>query len=171
MPVLYLIMILNLSLTYWIDKVLLLRFYRSPKNFDDSTIHFTITMMKFSFIFHFICAYFTLGNKDILSSENYSFDKKTERKLAKAYNNSIILKFFDPDVFTQKHIILLLCGAVLVLVLQIFENTVFVLLNKCCNRKMQQEFEKMEAISDDYYNEIYLKFLLAELARAKIDKK
>lgn len=29
----------------------------------------------------------------------------------------------------------------------------------------------MEAISDDYYNEIYLKFLLAELERAKIDKK
>lgn len=36
---------------------------------------------------------------------------------------------------------------------------------------MKQEFENMEAISDDYYNEIYLKFLLAELERAKIDKK
>lgn len=133
MPVLYLIMILNLSLTYWIDKVLLLRFYRSPKNFDDSTIRFTITMMKFSFIFHFICSYFTLGNKDILSSENYSFDERTERKLTKAV---ALLKFFDADVLAQKHIILLLCGAGLVLVLQIFENTVFVLLNKCCNRKM-----------------------------------
>lgn len=28
----------------------------------------------------------------------------------------------------------------------------------------------MDAISDDYYDEIHLKFLLAEYARAKLDK-
>jgi len=36
---------------------------------------------------------------------------------------------------------------------------------------MQKQFESMDAITDDYYDEINLKFLLNEYQRAKQDKK
>jgi len=31
---------------------------------------------------------------------------------------------------------------------------------------MQEKFEEMDAISDDYYNEIHLKFLVSEYERS-----
>ena len=46
MPVLYIVMAVDFTLTYWVDKVLLLRFYRSPKNFDDTTINLSLKMLK-----------------------------------------------------------------------------------------------------------------------------
>jgi hypothetical protein len=61
MPGLYIVMAVDFTLTYWVDKLLLLRFYRSPKNFDETTINFSLKMLKLAPLFHFILGYFMLG--------------------------------------------------------------------------------------------------------------
>jgi hypothetical protein len=68
MPILYLVMILNFSFTYWVDKTLLLRFYRIPINFDNTAIKFSLMMMKFAIVFHYVIGYQMMSNKDIIYS-------------------------------------------------------------------------------------------------------
>jgi hypothetical protein len=79
MPVMYIILAIIFATTYWIDKWLLLRFYKSPKNFDDSTIKFTVSMLKISFPTHFIIGYFMLGNLNIMTSDTIKINKYLNR--------------------------------------------------------------------------------------------
>ena len=66
MPLIYVVTAVNLSVQYWVDKAVVLRFYRSPKNFDDQTINHSIWLMKFSFVFHWIMGHLMLVNTDII---------------------------------------------------------------------------------------------------------
>jgi hypothetical protein len=168
MPVLYIVMAVDFTLTYWVDKALLLRFYRSPKNFDDATINFSLRLLKFAPMFHFILGYFMLGNQDILTSPPLD---KIDALLTR-FEGGTLYDYFDKDKLNQTHMLIFLMGFLLVLILWIGESTIFLCLNKHCHccRKYQKAFEKMDAISDDYYDEIHLKFLLAEYDRAKLDK-
>lgn len=168
MPVLYIVMALDFTLTYWVDKALLLRFYRSPKNFDEATINFSLGLLKFAPVAHFVLGYFMLGNQDILTSPPLD---KIDKLLARIEGGTLY-GYFDEDRLNQSHMLIFLMGFLLILLLWLCESTIFACLNercRCC-RKYQKAFEKMEAISDDYYDEIHLKFLLAEYDRAKLDK-
>ena len=42
LPILFIISAVNLFIIYWIDKWLILRFYRTPKNYDEESIVFSI---------------------------------------------------------------------------------------------------------------------------------
>lgn len=67
LPVLFIITAVNFFIIYWVDKCLMLRFYRIPKNYDETSIMFTIHEMKFSLIFHFFFGAIVFSNKRILS--------------------------------------------------------------------------------------------------------
>jgi hypothetical protein len=82
MPLLYLIMVINLTITYWVDKFLLLRFYQTPVNYDNTSIRVTVYVVKFAVLFHFIIGYPILSNDDIISSPKLIFEER-------------ILKFVD----------------------------------------------------------------------------
>lgn len=68
MPFLHIVTALQFCSMYWIDKLLILRFYKSPKNFDESTIKFTLYLMKYCFFFHLVMGVFMLSNEKIISS-------------------------------------------------------------------------------------------------------
>jgi len=68
LPVLFLITAINFLIVYWIDKWLLLRFYRTPKNYDEICINFSLNEMKIAFIFHFILGSAIYSNDKILTS-------------------------------------------------------------------------------------------------------
>jgi len=61
-PTIFLIMIINFFIIYWIDKYLLLRFYRTPKNYDEETIMFTLSKFKWAFLIHAILGTIMLSN-------------------------------------------------------------------------------------------------------------
>jgi len=67
LPIIIVITIANFFAMYWIDKYLLLRFYRTPKNWDDTTIKYTLSLLKWTFVFHFVMGMLILSNSDILS--------------------------------------------------------------------------------------------------------
>lgn len=167
MPVMYIILVINFAATYWIDKWLLLRLYKSPKNFDDSTINFTVSMLKISFPFHFIIGYFMLGNLNIMTSDTLRINIYLNKIQDKVHYFAI-----DKEVISQSHILLFCSGFLVIFCLWMLQNTILKCSNKYCNcfTKIQKAFEKMDAISDDYYDEIHLKFLIAEYERAKMDK-
>ena len=66
MPLIYLVTALNFTVQYWIDKAMVLRFYRNPKNFDERTINHSIWLLKFCFVFHGVMGYLMLMNTDII---------------------------------------------------------------------------------------------------------
>jgi hypothetical protein len=63
-------------------------------------------------------------------------------------------------------------GNFIILILVLFETTIFSYLISTfsCFQNIQDKFNKMEAISDDYYEEINFKFLISEYERAKFEK-
>ena len=71
MPIMYIVTAVNFTAMYWIDKVLVLRFFRSPKNYDETSIKHTISSLKTSFIFHFLMGLVMFSNRDLVSSENF----------------------------------------------------------------------------------------------------
>lgn len=89
----YIILAVNFTATYWIDKFLLLRFYKSPKNFDDSTIRFSVSMLKISLPFHFIIGYFMISNLNIMSS-NTSIINEYLKGISEKYHKFAV----DEDV-------------------------------------------------------------------------
>ena len=42
LPIMFPMCVLNFIIIYWVDKWLLLRFYRTPKNYDDKIIKFSL---------------------------------------------------------------------------------------------------------------------------------
>lgn len=121
MPVLYIVMAVDFTLTYWVDKALLLRFYRSPKNFDESTINFSLKLLKFAPVFHFMLGYFMLGNQDILTSPPLD---KIDKLLAR-FDSGTLYDYFDEDKLNQSHMLIFLMGFLLILILWIGESTIF----------------------------------------------
>ena len=73
-PAVMLVTCLNFTCMYWIDKYLLLRFYRTPKNWDDTPIKYVLFLLKFTIIFHFLMGMLMLSNNDILTN-NRSWQK------------------------------------------------------------------------------------------------
>ena len=70
MPFLYVVSAINFTGMYWIDKALVLRFFRSPKNYDETTIKHTVSSLKLSFVFHFWMGIIMFSNKDLMASED-----------------------------------------------------------------------------------------------------
>ena len=68
MPIMYLIFANNFGWAYWKDKWVVLRFYKTPPNFDESSIKFTIDVCKLAILLHFVNGYLMFGNQDIISS-------------------------------------------------------------------------------------------------------
>lgn len=99
---------------------------------------------------------------------------KTEDKYGDI--NTDAHKFFNVDRFKSLHVLIFLVGNVAIILCVIFRKTMSsavqkYLRNKClCFGKMKSVYDDTEALSDDYYDEIHLKFLIAEYQRCELDK-
>mmetsp|Transcript_511 Transcript_511/g.521 ORF Transcript_511/g.521 Transcript_511/m.521 type:complete len:488 (-) Transcript_511:930-2393(-) len=115
LPVLFVITAVNFLLMFWIDKFLLLRFYRTPKNYDETCIYFSLGEMKYSFVFHFFLGALIFSNNKILSGQEavFQLDAPTFSGL------------FDVTRFQSLHMIIFLVGNLLLILLSLFESTVF----------------------------------------------
>ena len=66
LPILYPVACLFFIITYWTDKVLLLRFYAKPVMFDEYIARETLSYFKFILLLHVIGSLFMFGNTPIL---------------------------------------------------------------------------------------------------------
>jgi hypothetical protein len=166
LPVMFLISGINFLVMYWIDKFLILRFYKLPKNFDADSIKFTIEKMKYAFIFHLIVGLFILSSSNLLplSDElpsSIRFVDKLQKKVSAVRIKSV-------------HMILFILGMVILILINLFEKTVF---SFCKNKiKYLKRFrygglEKQEALSNDLFEEIHVGYLVNDYERTKVEKK
>ena len=66
MPILFLISAMNFALMYWVDKWLILRFYKLPRNYDETTMHSTLHQLNYSFLFHLVIGVLMISNSGLL---------------------------------------------------------------------------------------------------------
>jgi len=165
MPILFLISAINFTIMYWVDKWLVLRFYRLPRNYDESTIKSCLNMMNYAFIWHFILGYMMISNNRIFTTDQSHNPKK--------YDD--FGRWFNPDRINTPHTILFVVGNGILMLgsLEAFckRKTYFVIEKICpCIKRLKGSLIEMEAVSDDYYDELHLKFLVNEYERAKLEK-
>jgi len=68
MPILFLISAINFTIMYWVDKWLVLRFYRLPRNYDETTINSTLKQLNYAFYFHLVMGFLIISNNDLLTT-------------------------------------------------------------------------------------------------------
>lgn len=80
---------------------------------------------------------------------------------------------FQLQRYNSMHVLIFIAGHLMLLLLIIFERTIFNFLvsNINCFKTINERFQKMEAISDDYYRVMDLPFLISEYERAKQERK
>ena len=132
MPVLFILVALNFFMIFWVDKFLLLRFYKTPKNYDEQSIKFSISEMKWSFLFHFIVGTLVYSNDRILSSSgkadfvSFAIDPLTGTKN--------IQSIFNLERYNSVHVLFFVAGNVALMILMLFESTIlsFLITNISC---------------------------------------
>lgn len=162
--------IVNFTIIFWVDKWLLLRFYRTPKNYDEQSIQFAIGEMKYAFLFHFLVGSLVYSNDRILSnsgqSDALSGLSGTIDPQAGVQHAQGILQL---QRYNSLHVLIFLAGNIILLFLIVFERAIvkYLVANFTCFKSIQRKFEQMDAISDDYYEVMSLKFLVSEYERTK----
>ena len=83
---------------------------------------------------------------------------------------SDLSRFFNQQRFSTTHTLIFLIGNLLLICIIIYKKTIPSLSNRRCGCLRRRHHDEIEAISDDYYEEISLKFLISEYQRAKLEK-
>jgi hypothetical protein len=69
LPILYLVAFLSLFFTYWIDKFLMLRYFKVANQFTEANSRAVVNILPWAAIFHFIFGYMLYSYPDILRSK------------------------------------------------------------------------------------------------------
>lgn len=70
LPLLLPIGAVNLGIIYWIDKALVVRFNKTPRNYDETLILEMLWFIKLTFPLHFVGGLAILANTAILQSDS-----------------------------------------------------------------------------------------------------
>jgi len=70
-PLLYPITAAYLTVTYWVDKYLLTKFYRKPPNYNSRVARGALRLGKWALLAHFVCALYQLRNTAILATSPF----------------------------------------------------------------------------------------------------
>ena len=116
--------------------------------------------MYYGFVFHFIIGLLVFSNDRILSSSDKEDFKKEDDSI---YNLSRYTKF---------HVVLFIVGNIFLLLVSVLKTSLFTFLvsNSSWLNDLQHQYDEMDAISDDYYQEIHFKFLMQEYERTKHER-
>lgn len=68
-PILYLIGLIFVIFTYWTDKILFLKFYKIPPQYDHVLADRAIIIIKLGLIVHIIMSIYIFSNSDILTEK------------------------------------------------------------------------------------------------------
>ena len=119
LPLLLPLAVVNFTMIYWIDKWLVLRFYKTPRNYDETIIKKQLYFLKLTFPFHLIGGLILLSNNAIMSSD--SIENKME--LVNSVNKWAVRNFgFNllSDQFQSVHLLMFIAVNMTFITLLVF---------------------------------------------------
>ena len=122
--------------------------------------------LNYAFLWNFIMGYLLISNNNILTT----FNPNTTG------NKDSVSRFVNLTRVLTPHTILFLVGNGIMLLAQLeglCKGRLLSFISKVipCLHNIKGKIIDMEAISDDYYNEIHIKFLINEYERSKLERK
>lgn len=124
MPVLYPLAFLTLSITFWTDKVLVSRYFRKENGFTADLSRQVVNLLPYTVMIHMPFGFLILSNPYLLSSSNIA-DRVEGFEPPSVSTN----QYFASTRISQTHVILYICGCILVGFLIFFEQQ----LTWCCS--------------------------------------
>ena len=67
MPLLYPICCASFFITFWVDKFLFIRVYRTPPRYDIALMKTVRKTLKYAVVIHFLFGFYMVSNTEILS--------------------------------------------------------------------------------------------------------
>mmetsp|Transcript_42256 Transcript_42256/g.64780 ORF Transcript_42256/g.64780 Transcript_42256/m.64780 type:complete len:228 (-) Transcript_42256:509-1192(-) len=188
-PVLYLVCVVSFFLTYWIDKVLLLRYFRLTEGYTKFLTRNIVNMLPVAVVLHFVFGTLLLSVPGILSSKrSTSFFSSSA-----TYGEDTTEKnqYFNSERLGQDHMVIF-CGAGVVLVAVIlleseitsllsfiwrFVAYLFEAILNCCSSRRALVEEKVKVLgfenskySDDLFREISYGQLFEQYVKCKKER-
>jgi hypothetical protein len=75
MPIMYLMGAVGFFVTYWVDKAVFIRLYRTPPDYDISIGTDATRLLPYALLLHLLIAGWVYGNKEIFISKDYFADQ------------------------------------------------------------------------------------------------
>lgn len=66
MPILYFVALITFLVSYWIDKYLILYHYRMPPSYTINLSYYSIQIMKFAIVFHYLFGFYMFSYAGVL---------------------------------------------------------------------------------------------------------
>ena len=177
-PFLAVFVAISFYIMFWVDKIMLLRFYRTPKDYNEQNIFYTISRLKWTILIHAAMGMFFLSNMNILSQRS-QFGEDSEKaepeevsteddyygddnSYAKTWNGGELL---IGERYTLPHMWFWYIFMIMFVCFVIFENVLQKLLLKICLPLRENFVESYDAISvacADLYDEMNPVYLVKE---------
>jgi hypothetical protein len=166
MPILYFVALVTFFLSYWVDKFMLLKYYRMPPSYTINLSYYSIQIMKFSIIFHYLFGFFMFSYGAILPA-----------KIIDAYLVGLIPfynQYINPYRFSYVHAYIFLWSCVLLVLFYLVKftciNLCFCCFRCCINLTGNVRYQHLQ-YSDDFYEEINFVQLFKEFKKTRKEKK
>jgi len=138
-PLLYPVTLLTVIFIYWVDKVLFLKLYKLPKNFDEKIQETVRLTLEFLLLIHISFAIWTYGSPDIFGNENQlSSTYQNEVSQSVSSSNSYYAQQISARIFLGHNVpldalfVIVVCMLLLKYVLFETLEKLFALCCKCC---------------------------------------
>lgn len=118
LPILYLVAFLSLFISYWIDKFLMLRYFRVSNQFTEANSKAVVNVLPWAAVFHFIFGYML-----------YSYPHIMKSNIRDDVSGSASSRYFSGARLGQAHVVVFLLAFVVVIVLLILEKPITALLS------------------------------------------
>mmetsp|Transcript_1146 Transcript_1146/g.2101 ORF Transcript_1146/g.2101 Transcript_1146/m.2101 type:complete len:420 (+) Transcript_1146:3595-4854(+) len=152
LPVLYPLALISIITAYWVDKTLLLRFFRISPHFPKQMTRHVLNHLPLPIVLHLVFGYLFYSNGRILSSQ--------QSQQVYLFFESADSQYFQGKRLGQLHIVIFALGSFLILLFLLFEKEVVYvaglvgkvpsLLYQCmCSRCKKQEEGKVKMYVDE----------------------
>lgn len=141
MPGLYPVIFAFIFLSYWVDKILLLRYYRITKGYSHHMAEYVAATLPWAVVIHCAAGIMFFGCPTILNTDS-----------TPGYGNNT--QYFNPKRLGQRHMVIFVALSIFVTVLVVFEKLIVGLIlfarrafQRCCLgclRKSRQSVDRYQ---------------------------
>mmetsp|Transcript_29381 Transcript_29381/g.44380 ORF Transcript_29381/g.44380 Transcript_29381/m.44380 type:complete len:131 (+) Transcript_29381:2788-3180(+) len=116
MPIVFCLAAVDFFLIYWVDKILILRFYKRPKNYDETCLSFSLSQLKNAFYFHLVLGLIAFSNSRVF------INKTDETAVEEESPSSDEIKWFQLSRYKDNHVLLFFWGMLAIILMSLFEE-------------------------------------------------
>lgn len=168
LPILYLITFVSLVISFWVDKYLMLRFFRKQNQFTGDLSRSFVNLLPWAVVPHVLYGFFI-----------YSHPRILESPVVTSFGGSS--KYFHTERVGQKHVVIFMAGAIFLLVLMLLEDNLMSIVaflrkkvTQCGHTLLKRELKPDEndemVDAPDLYYELNFEQLCKEFKLAKVEK-